>query len=278
MCADENVEFRLGLRGDIRQMIAIGQYAEAITHLEREYAEARQQYGKHDLRTADYQIRIAYAQTLAGRLSDAERTLSELLTRIVHANHVDTAIAAYARARLAEVYYRQDRAEEAAALAEAALSSLVATRGERHPDTLEARTTLALALNRIEQYDAARHHLDALVEQYKNGVQDGIDIMQVLWAMSHNASATGDHVRAHAAASQALAASIRRHGHNHKAVAKAYTVLAMVSNAQGDRQRACQHAAKAVDIFEATGSMQLPSAEVAKEIYVSLRARLSRKG
>jgi len=261
----------------IQMLISSGRYRDAIERLEFACVGAGKRYGEWNPQALEYRIKLVYAMTQAGRLTDAENVVSTLLSGLNKRREEGTICAARARTRLADILFRSNRLDEAAILAESSHKRLRDLLSETHPDTLEAATIHGIIQDRQGNHKGAFKTLTALVELYDCGNRNDIDILPILWALSHNAVVKRNYDLAYQYGYRAVEESVRLYGPRHKATGKAWTVLAANANEQGNDEKALYFSDRALSVFRENDALHMPSAEIANEIAATMRVRLGRK-
>jgi tetratricopeptide (TPR) repeat protein len=255
----------------IRAMIAGGRYDDAIDRLRFACKEAEAEYGPWHPKTVSNKIALTDTLMRSGDLDGASLHVDVLLSGLMSRNEGESLLSARARARAADVAFRQSNYEKADQLAESAVDGLARHLTDTHPEVLEARVLLGCIRNWTLCHGEARTILESLVALYDAGTTDGIDILATTWALVYNAVGERQFADAERYARRALESSIQLHGRRHKATAKAMTVLAMALRESGKDEYALNYADRAIEIFRENREENLPSADAAKVLAMTIR-------
>lgn len=266
------------LNDAIRAMIAGGRYDDAVTRLRFACQASEAELGKWHPKTVDNYIALTDTLMRSGNLDDAKRHIETILHGLTRRNEGESLLAGRARARAADVAFRQSSLEKADQLAKSAVECLTKYLMPTHPEVLEARVLLGCIRNWTERRTEARTELESLVALYDAGTSEGIDILATLWALTFNAVGGRRFSDSERFAKRALETSIQTHGRRHKATGKAMTVLAMALRESGKEEGAISYADRAIEIFRENREEHLPSADAAKVLVMTIRGFRAPKG
>jgi tetratricopeptide (TPR) repeat protein len=194
-----------------------GQTSEALVLRTEGHDATIRDHGEAHADSLVSELRLAGMLAAAKRNRQAKRHLRHIVVETRLRPDVDVEITLGAMYQLGRLYLEEGKPKKAQAMLEPALVGYRAKHGDAHEDTWRAASSLAIALGRQGEFDAAISILRHLLT-LQGGVLDGddTDLVATRWQLAEWLHQQGAQAEAETLATSVLASKVRRYGYGHE--------------------------------------------------------------
>jgi len=173
------------------------------------------------------ELRLAGMLAASKQNRQAKRHLRHVVAETRLRPDVDIDVTLAAMYQLGRLYLEEGKAKKAQAMLEPALVGFRAKHGDSHEDTWRAASSLAVALGRQDEFDAAISILRQLLALEGDVLDvDDPDLVATRWQLAEWLHRQGEYAEAETLATSVLASKVRRYGYAHEESTAVRSLLA----------------------------------------------------